>query len=170
VRATEGMPLRYSPTTQRKTTRLALTAAGCAIAVTGISSGGTTDTAGAAPAATPAASITLTGLTRPLTPATYRTPTQIARSMLASYGWSSAQFPYLYRLWNRESGWNPRAYNRASGAYGIPQASPGSKMASAGRDWRTNPATQIRWGLRYIKQRYGSPHAAWNHSIRYGWY
>ena len=140
------------------------------MAVTGIASGGTAAMAGAAPAATPRTSITLDSFTKPLTPATSRTPTQIARSMLSYYGWSSAQFPYLYRLWSRESGWNPRAYNPASGAYGIPQAVPGSKMASAGSNWRTNPVTQIRWGLRYIKQRYGSPHAAWNHEVRYGWY
>ena len=162
--------MRYSPTTQRKSSRLSLVAAGCALAVTGIASGGTAALAGAAPAATPPASIVLASLTRPLTPAMSRTPAQITRSMLPYYGWSPAQFPYLYRLWNRESGWNPRAYNRASGAYGIPQACPGSKMASAGPDWRTNPVTQIRWGLRYIKQHYGSPRAAWNHAVRYGGY
>jgi len=162
--------LRFRPTTQRKPARLALKAAGCALAVTGIASGGAAALAGAAPAAAPPTSIVLDNVTRPLTPATPRTPAQIARSMLASYRWSAAQFQYLYWLWSRESGWNPRAYNRASGAYGIPQACPGSKMASAGPDWRTNPVTQIHWGLRYIKQQYGSPHAAWNHEIRHGWY
>jgi Transglycosylase SLT domain len=95
---------------------------------------------------------------------------RIAASMLASYGWGANQMPALVALWNRESGWNPAAYNAGSGAYGIPQALPGSKMASAGADWRTNPATQIRWGLSYIKGVYGSPAAAWGHSQATGWY
>ena len=68
--------------------------------------------------------------------------------MLGSYGWSSSQFSCLQPLWNQESGWNVTASNPTSGAYGIPQALPGSKMASAGADWQTSAATQIRWGLR----------------------
>ncbi len=80
-----------------------------------------------------------------------------ARSILWAYGWGMNQFPSLQALWNGESGWNYLAYNAASGATGIPQSLPGSKMASAGADWRTNPATQIRWGLGYIKSVYGSP-------------
>jgi hypothetical protein len=98
------------------------------------------------------------------------TPRQIARSMLKSHGWTTGQFSYLNRLWKHESGWNPRASNPYSGAYGIPQAVPGSKMASCGRNWRTNPRTQIRWGLHYIKMRYKSPHGAWLHEVNYGWY
>ena len=94
----------------------------------------------------------------------------IARGMLASFGWGQDQFQCLNTLWNRESGWNSRAQNASSGAYGIPQALPGSKMASAGADWRTNPATQIRWGLGYISGRYGSPCAALNHSYAMNWY
>jgi len=94
----------------------------------------------------------------------------IAMGMLTKYDWSSArEFPCLERLWNRESSWNHRAAS-PSGAYGIPQALPGSKMRSAGADWRTNPETQIRWGLRYIKYRYGSPCHAWAHSMATGWY
>jgi hypothetical protein len=94
----------------------------------------------------------------------------IAMGMLAKYGWSTGrEFPCLVRLWNRESSWNHHAAN-PSGAYGIPQALPGSKMRSAGSDWRTNPETQIRWGLRYIKYRYGSPCHAWAHSMATGWY
>jgi soluble lytic murein transglycosylase-like protein len=89
--------------------------------------------------------------------------------MLKSFGWTTRAYPYLSRLWARESGWNTYASN-PSGAYGIPQAMPGSKMASAGGDWRTNPRTQIRWGLRYIKVVYGSPSTAWLHELRYGWY
>jgi hypothetical protein len=95
---------------------------------------------------------------------------QIALGMLGSFGWSSSQFSCLASLWNRESGWNIYASNPSSGAYGIPQALPGSKMASAGADWATNPATQIRWGLGYIQQLYGSPCAAWDHSQADGWY
>jgi hypothetical protein len=73
-------------------------------------------------------------------------------------------------LWNKESGWRVNAYNSGSGAYGIPQALPGSKMASAGADWQTNAATQIKWGLGYIKGRYGTPCGAWGHSQSVGWY
>jgi hypothetical protein len=98
------------------------------------------------------------------------TPQQIARAMLARYGWSDSQFPYLYQLWAHESGWNPHAENLSSGAYGIPQALPGSQMASVSPDWRTNPATQIRWGLNYIQSRYGSPAGAWAHEQASNWY
>jgi hypothetical protein len=98
------------------------------------------------------------------------TPQQIAMAMLSSYGWSSSQFGCLQSLWNRESGWNPSATNPTSGAFGIPQALPGDKMASAGADWQTNPATQIRWGLGYIQQIYGSPCAAWSHEEAVGSY
>ena len=97
-------------------------------------------------------------------------PQQIAAAMLGSFGWSSSEFGCLQSLWNAESGWNPSASNPISGAYGIPQALPGSKMASAGADWQTNPATQIKWGLGYIKQVYGSPCAAWSHEQSAGWY
>ena len=97
-------------------------------------------------------------------------PQQIAEGMLGSYGWSSSQFSCLQPLWNAESGWNASASNPASGAYGIPQALPGSKMASAGPDWQTSAATQIRWGLGYIRSVYGSPCAAWSHEQAYGWY
>jgi len=94
----------------------------------------------------------------------------IAKPMVAARGWSKAQFRCLEKLWARESGWNHRAGNRSSGAYGIPQALPGHKMASSGRDWRTNPRTQIKWGLGYIKQRYGAPCGAWSHFASRGWY
>jgi hypothetical protein len=94
-----------------------------------------------------------------------------AQKQLGKYGWGgSAQWIALDKLWNKESGWNPRADNPTSSAYGIPQALPGSKMATAGRDWRTNAATQIRWGLGYIKDRYGSPANAWAHSQAHNWY
>lgn len=98
------------------------------------------------------------------------TAQQIAAGMLGSFGWSSSQFSCLVSLWNVESGWNVTATNPSSGAYGIPQALPGSKMASAGADWQTNAATQIRWGLGYIKSVYGSPCGAWGHEQADGWY
>ena len=98
------------------------------------------------------------------------TPRQIARQMLGSFGWSQRQFPYLNWLWNAESGWNKYAQNPYSGAYGIPQALPGAKMATAGPNWRSNARTQIRWGLRYIRGTYGSPRRAWAHEVAYGWY
>ena len=96
-------------------------------------------------------------------------PQQIAAAMLGSYGWSPSEFGCLVSLWNLESGWDVHASN-PSGAYGIPQALPGSKMASAGPDWESNAATQIRWGLGYIKSLYGSPCGAWSHEQADGWY
>lgn len=99
-----------------------------------------------------------------------RNPQAMAKIMVADRGWSSSQFSCLVSLWNRESHWNYKAYNASSGAYGIPQALPGSKMASAGTDWRTNPITQMRWGLDYIASRYGTPCGAWGHSQSSGWY
>ncbi|WP_218034086.1 lytic transglycosylase domain-containing protein [Acrocarpospora corrugata] len=84
--------------------------------------------------------------------------------------WSSDQFRCLDSLWTRESNWNHLAYNRWSGAYGIPQALPGDKMGLVGWDWRSNPRTQIRWGLKYIKGRYGSPCGAWGHFRSHNWY
>lgn len=93
----------------------------------------------------------------------------IAQQMVAARGWGSDQFNCLVSLWNKESGWRVNAYN-PSGAYGIPQALPGSKMASAGADWQTNPATQITWGLNYIAGVYGTPCGAWGHSVANNWY
>jgi len=93
-----------------------------------------------------------------------------ARGAISGYGWGDDQFSCLVSLWNRESGWRADALNPWSGAYGIPQALPGEKMASAGPDWRTNAATQIAWGLSYISARYGSPCGAWAHSEQTGWY
>jgi hypothetical protein len=100
-----------------------------------------------------------------------RAARRIAWRMVRRFGWRPRrQFRFLNRLWNRESSWNKYAFNPYSGAYGIPQAVPGSKMASAGPHWRSSARTQIRWGLRYIKGRYGSPRAAWRHECTYGWY
>jgi hypothetical protein len=95
---------------------------------------------------------------------------QVAEQMLSQFGWSSSQFACLEPLWAQESGWSVTAENPSSGAYGIPQALPGSKMASAGSDWQTNAATQIRWGLTYIQGLYGTPCGAWAHEQADGWY
>jgi hypothetical protein len=97
-------------------------------------------------------------------------PRSVAKIMLADRGWGDSQFSCLNSLWNKESRWDYTATNPSSGAYGIPQALPGTKMASAGSDWRTNPITQIEWGLDYIADRYGTPCSAWSHSQSVGWY
>jgi hypothetical protein len=94
----------------------------------------------------------------------------IAYEMVLARGWDQGEFDCLVALWNRESHWNVYAHNTSSGAYGIPQALPGTKMATAGADWATNPATQITWGLGYIAARYGTPCGAWGHSEAKGWY
>ncbi|MFI6517142.1 transglycosylase SLT domain-containing protein [Spirillospora sp. NPDC050679] len=95
----------------------------------------------------------------------------IAKEMMARLQWRSGrQFRCLERLWAQESGWNERAHNGATGAHGIPQAMPGAKMGSAGPNWRSDPRTQIRWGLRYIKYRHGTPCGAWGHFRATGWY
>jgi hypothetical protein len=103
-------------------------------------------------------------------PAASGSPRQIAQAMLGSFGWSSSQFSCLDPLWEHESRWSATAANPGSGAFGIPQALPGSRMASAGPDWQTSAATQITWGLRYVKDTYGSPCAAWSHEQATGWY
>ncbi|GAA4741029.1 hypothetical protein GCM10023328_22770 [Modestobacter marinus] len=94
----------------------------------------------------------------------------IGRAMVAERGWGPGEFTCLDNLWTKESNWQTTADNPTSSAYGIPQALPGSKMASAGPDWRTNPATQITWGLDYISERYGTPCAAWAHFQANNWY
>ena len=97
-------------------------------------------------------------------------PRDIAMSMLGGYGWSSDQFSCLDALWVSESDWDYTATNPSSGAYGIPQSLPGDKMATAGADWRTNPATQIEWGLTYIQASYGTPCGAWSFKQANNWY
>jgi hypothetical protein len=103
-------------------------------------------------------------------PPNQQAPQQIARKMLHSFGWTWRQFQYLNLLWEAESSWNVSAENPSTGAFGIPQAVPGAKMSAAGPDWQTDAATQIRWGLGYISAAYGSPRAAWEHEVTYGWY
>jgi len=94
----------------------------------------------------------------------------LGKQMAASRGWGDDQFACLLNLWGQESGWNTTSQNRYSGAYGIPQALPGSKMASAGADWKTSASTQIAWGLSYIAGRYGTPCNAYGHKASSGWY
>ena len=111
-----------------------------------------------------------TGVTTLAAPANPTAAQQTAQSMLSSFGFSSSQWSCLYSLWERESGWNVYASNPSSGAYGIPQSLPGDKMSAAGADWQTNAATQISWGLGYIKSTYGTPCAAWQNEVNYGYY
>jgi hypothetical protein len=105
--------------------------------------------------------------------ASYTTPVGTAQTYaakaVAARGWAPSEFSCLVNLWNRESGWNTHASN-PSGAYGIPQALPGSKMAAAGGDWQNSYQTQIDWGLGYISGSYGSPCGAWAHSNAFNWY
>lgn len=95
---------------------------------------------------------------------------EIGCALLLDEGFEIDQMPCLDKLWTKESGWNHKARNSSSGAYGIPQALPGSKMGSVADDWQTNPATQIKWGIGYIKGRYGTPCKAYAHSRDVGWY
>ena len=108
--------------------------------------------------------------TIPTSCAEYSGSRAIGCTLMLAAGFKIDQVPCLDKLWKRESGWNYKAENESSGAYGIPQALPGSKMASAGSDWETNPATQIKWGLGYIEGRYDTPCGAWSHSESTGWY
>ncbi len=101
---------------------------------------------------------------------TSQDPRTIARAMLSDFGFGDDQFSCLDSLYMSESGWNIHADNPSSSAYGIPQALPGSKMASAGPDWETNAATQIKWGLEYIKSSYGTPCGAWSFKQGHNWY
>lgn len=93
-----------------------------------------------------------------------------ALSILGDYGWSAAEMTALNTLWEKESNWKTTATNASSGAYGIVQSLPAGKMASAGADWQTNYQTQIKWGLNYIDDRYGTPCSAWSHSRSHNWY
>jgi hypothetical protein len=101
---------------------------------------------------------------------TTQDPRKIARALLPEFGFSSDQFSCLDSLYISESDWDVHADNPTSSAYGIPQALPGSKMASAGPDWADNAATQIRWGLGYIRSSYGTPCGAWSFKQSHNWY
>lgn len=105
------------------------------------------------------------------TPAQQGSNRELGQKLAAElYGWSGDEWLCLDNLWSRESGWRHTAENKSSGAYGIPQALPGDKMASYGADWRTNPDPQIRWGLAYVQGRYATPCGAWSHFLRKNWY
>jgi hypothetical protein len=97
-------------------------------------------------------------------------PRTLAKALMPLYGLSSSQFSCVDNIWEHESRWNVHADNPYSSAYGIPQALPGSKMSSAGPDWQNSAETQIRWGLGYIRDRYGSACAAWSYKQSHGWY
>lgn len=98
-------------------------------------------------------------------------PREIARQIMDNkYSWGNGEFGCYDKLIKSESMWRVNATNPSSGAYGIPQSLPGNKMASAGSDWQTNPATQIIWGLQYVKQRYGTPCSAWGFKQGHNWY
>jgi hypothetical protein len=103
-------------------------------------------------------------------PASASSAVALGRQMAAADGWKGHQWHCLDWLWTRESGWRMVWNAQGSRAYGIPQALPASKMASAGPDWMTDPATQIRWGIRYIRDTYGTPCNAWAQELRAGWY
>ena len=94
----------------------------------------------------------------------------IGRRLAAQHGWTGRQWDCLNNLWQKESGWSTRSTNSSGSAWGIPQALPGSKMRSAGKDWRTNPATQIAGGIGYIDNRYGTACKAWSHWQQHNWY
>ncbi|WP_230687156.1 aggregation-promoting factor C-terminal-like domain-containing protein [Catellatospora vulcania] len=132
-------------------------------------------------ATTPKANRPATAKPKPTVKRTATTPTPTscksfsgnqltACKLLPSFGFAYSQMSPLVKLWQHESGWNHKAENSGSGAYGIPQALPGSKMAKFGDDWKTNPATQIKWGLDYIKNRYQTPAGAWSHFQDVSWY
>ena len=93
-----------------------------------------------------------------------------AHNLVLKYGWTEYDYECLVKLWNRESSWNPYTVNKRTGACGIPQSLPCKKMRSFGKDYKINYKTQIKWGLNYIKNRYGTTANAWNHSQRKGWY
>ena len=92
------------------------------------------------------------------------------RYMAYRYSWHSKQYRCLAVMWGKESAWNEKAHNGSSGAHGIPQAMPGSKMATFGANWRSNPTTQIKWGLSYIRGVYKSPCRAWSFWRSHSWY
>lgn len=129
--------------------------------------GGEAKPVAAAPIIAPAAKSSVPRASAPSDPASAQ---GIGYQMMLARGWGDDQWGCLLSLWNKESHWNVYAGNPSSGAYGIPQAVPGSKMAAAGPNWESDPATQIAWGLSYIAGRYGNPCGAWAHSQANNWY
>ncbi|WP_426302172.1 hypothetical protein [Arthrobacter sp. R-11] len=133
----------------------------------------------AKPATKPAAVTAQSAKVAPAKPAVPAKPAPVndpagaqayAASLLSSFGWGPEEMDSLRILWTKESDWTTTAVNASSGAYGIVQSLPGDKMATEGADWQTNYKTQIRWGLKYIKERYGSPSAALSFHYANNWY
>jgi len=167
-----GLDLSPLRTLTPKSARSAVIAAGSALALSAVVLG---PAATSSPALTPAAAtrptIQLVSSVSPARQAVSLTPRQIARRMFGAFHWRPRrQFKYLNRLWDVESSWRVSAVNPWSGACGIPQAVPCSKMASVGPDYRTDARVQILWGLRYIAAVYGKPRFAWIHEVEDGWY
>ena len=161
-----------SAATTTTATTSTVVAAGQAAAAGTLSAIAATPTARKAPVVVKRVSTAKVGAAAPFRFATVNFNKWWAKRLLATryHVTSTAQFTCLVTVWNRESHWNHKAHNRSSGAHGIPQALPGSKMRSAGADWKTNPVTQIKWGLGYIDRRYGSPCGALHHMNSHGWY
>jgi hypothetical protein len=150
--AASTLTVDAKPTVANPTSLLAAEAAATA-------TGGTNQTGGGTTVDTPAAPSDPSGAEA------------IGKELLPSFGFNqTTQWDCLYNLWMRESGWNVYAENVSSGAYGIPQAYPGNKMASVASDWRTDPTTQIKWGLGYIVGRYVTPCGAWQNEVTMGFY
>jgi hypothetical protein len=149
-----------------------MTAAGTAAAAGTVSAIAATPAARTAPVAVIRVSAAKVSVVAPFRFASVNSNKWWAKRLLVTnyHVTSAAQFSCLVTVWDRESHWNHKAHNRSSGAHGIPQALPGSKMRSAGADWRTNPVTQIKWGLSYIHARYGNPCGALRHMNSHGWY
>ena len=161
-----------SAATTTTATTSTVVAAGQAAAAGTLSAIAATPTARKAPVVVKRVSTAKVGAAAPFRFATVNFNKWWAKRLLATryHVTSTAQFTCLVTVWNRESHWNHKAHNRSSGAHGIPQALPGSKMRSAGADWKTNPVTQIKWGLGYIHGRYGTPCGALRHMNSHGWY
>jgi hypothetical protein len=159
-------------THRRKSVRSAIVATGSALALSAVVLGSSaTSSVALMPSAAARPAVELASVVTPAARQAVLTPRQIARRMFGAFHWRPRrQFRFLNLLWDRESSWNVHAQNPWSGAYGIPQAVPGGKMASAGPDWQNSARTQITWGLRYIKAVYGKPRFAWLHELADGWY
>jgi cell wall-associated NlpC family hydrolase len=130
---------------------------------------GATDPYTLVPASVSGSAAAASRLAQLAVPATLSQYQSFARQ-LADSTWGPSQFPALYLLWQRESGWDPAALNPISGAFGIPQSLPATKMSAAGMDWASDPYTQMIWGIGYIQSAYGDPQAAWAHELAFGWY
>ena len=152
--------------------RSAIVATGSALAMSAVVLGSSaTSSVALTPSAAARPAVELASAVTPAAHHAVLGPRQIAMRMFGAFHWRpKRQFRFLNMLWDRESSWNVHAQNPWSGAYGIPQAVPGGKMASAGPNWQNSARTQILWGLRYIKAVYGKPRFAWIHEVNDGWY